>query len=1358
MKPTSNETFQKEWRFAAALFSLVVLLSFSITPTLAQLKKAKRITAVRLGTATEGSRVSIHSDSGLNDYEAFRRGDRFFVKIPSASFLSSQPLFRGAGFQEILVQEIGDTVVISFWLQPGASANVEQRGTKLDVVFSVFAGVATRNATAPTSGEERQRWIGPVGGQTAEVSRQGLVSAIEPAVNDVRPRLDRAGAAAEVTTPTAKSTDTEVRSTEHVSTRTEQSPAIDSQEIAGQVGVPTAQSPTGARSTSPAQDSNSSSDNRSNWERRRDVTIQWVKNNWVISGSISFLLMTFAVWLAAHRRSPADRLKTAKASNEPLQPIDGTTSDRYAESVSLFNEDMPTDAPVSMQDITDESITEIPSSASPDITQNTLPTAPTVESVSFFSEATALNSEQLFTNVSKNDQLDAELQRLFAGEDYDSTLIGTRDLVLRKEVVAALLAAIASHDVRQHQPARQAFIDHGYLDEVTAELRTAESAADRAAAARKLGVIGSLQANQSLLAGLSDSAPEVRLASVEALGKVGDRSALPALNDLLVLETSELVPEHVIRQAINSITLNETRSSVPERPTLRVVENPKLSAQEEAEGEFIEFVDQFELTETVTEVESVSSSDYRLETIDTEFAAEEERLLQEEEGLRRAAEELEQRRLEAEAARKKAEEEARLKAESEAQLRAEVEARIRAEEEARRRAMEEAARRQAEEEARILAEQAERNRAEEEARLRAEEEARFQMEAQTLRRAAEELARKRAEAEAARKLAEEEARRRQEEEARRKLEEERRLRAVEEARLQAEAEARRKQEEEERARAEAEALRLAEEARRQAEAEALQQAIAEARRIAEEERRRKAEEEARLQAEEQKRLEEERAAQEAYELRVAEEQRLREEQEALAIAAAELARRRAEIEETRRKAEEEARQLAETRERMRAEEEATRRRLAEERERIEAETQLRIAEELKRLEEARRLAEEQQRNLEEEARRQEQEEQERLSALEALRAKAEQEARRRAEQEQRIRAEIEALRRAEEEQRQRIEVETQRRAEAEARSRVEEEKRRLEAEARLQAEEEAQRLAAEARLRVEEESLRRAEAEAQEARLRAEEAARLLTEAGAQRVAETQAGGEESDIAQVSDQTSWIDAAVDNLQAPAVAEAENMAEQSFNQIEISGSSQATSEVVEQKTVPVELLSKLESQQPSERAAALMDLARIGGDENFEHITKAFDDSSDDVRDAAVRALYALHSDRAASFTRALREGSPERRRRIGTALATSGLAADAISNLTGESREKTYDAFSLLFLMAKAGEVQPLMKAIEDYPNIEVRLAVVKLLALSGQPEIVPAFRRLAVRGSLPSEVRSAVMEAIYQISSQTRETTPSAA
>jgi HEAT repeat protein len=187
---------------------------------------------------------------------------------------------------------------------------------------------------------------------------------------------------------------------------------------------------------------------------------------------------------------------------------------------------------------------------------------------------------------------------------------------------------------------------------------------------------------------------------------------------------------------------------------------------------------------------------------------------------------------------------------------------------------------------------------------------------------------------------------------------------------------------------------------------------------------------------------------------------------------------------------------------------------------------------------------------------------------------------------------------------------------------------------------------------------------------------------------------------------------------------------------------------ELSTVPASIQQRLASRNPAERAAAIVELSHVDTDEAFQQICAGFDDSSQEVRNAAARALYELRADRAESFTRALREATPERRREIGVAISGSGLAGESISQLTGESREKTYEAFSLLFLMAKAGEVQPLVRAIEAHPSSEVRLAVVKLLALSGQKEILPAFRRLAVRGSLPTEVRSAVMEAIYQISS----------
>jgi hypothetical protein len=187
-------------------------------------------------------------------------------------------------------------------------------------------------------------------------------------------------------------------------------------------------------------------------------------------------------------------------------------------------------------------------------------------------------------------------------------------------------------------------------------------------------------------------------------------------------------------------------------------------------------------------------------------------------------------------------------------------------------------------------------------------------------------------------------------------------------------------------------------------------------------------------------------------------------------------------------------------------------------------------------------------------------------------------------------------------------------------------------------------------------------------------------------------------------------------------------------------------------VSAEIMARLQSSDSSNRAAALVDLAEAGGEESFTLITKSFDDPSVEVRNAAARALYSLNPEMANTFTRALREASPERRRKIGSAIAASGLAANAINSLTGEGRDRTYDAFSILFLMAKAGEVQPLMQAIAKHQNKEVRLTAVKLLALSNQYQVLPALRNMAARDPLPPEVHTAVMEAIYLLSNQSRE------
>ena len=181
-------------------------------------------------------------------------------------------------------------------------------------------------------------------------------------------------------------------------------------------------------------------------------------------------------------------------------------------------------------------------------------------------------------------------------------------------------------------------------------------------------------------------------------------------------------------------------------------------------------------------------------------------------------------------------------------------------------------------------------------------------------------------------------------------------------------------------------------------------------------------------------------------------------------------------------------------------------------------------------------------------------------------------------------------------------------------------------------------------------------------------------------------------------------------------------------------------------------AELAKRRMQREVAAMSQLATVSQENSLQVITESLEDSSKEVRNEAVRALYRVNPEFAASFfNSALREGPAIRRRMIGSALAGSGLVADAIEDLKSGSRQNVYNTISLLFLVAKAGEVQPLLNLLEGHPSIELRLALIELLALSGECAIVPALRRLAVQRSLPPEVRSAVMEAIYQISTQPR-------
>ncbi len=519
-----------------------------------------------------------------------------------------------------------------------------------------------------------------------------------------------------------------------------------------------------------------------------------------------------------------------------------------------------------------------------------------------------------------------------------------------------------------------------------------------------------------------------------------------------------------------------------------------------------------------------------------------------------------------------------------------------------------------------------------------------------------------------------------------------------------------------RARDEAEEIHLESLARLHSEEEALRRAVTRysLRRTELEAERQKHETETR-------KLDEERAqisaavlarSSETARLRSEAEEKLRLEQEQLAVQESELARLtealalgRAELESARRNAEEDARRLAEARARMDQEREASQQ---AERERLLLEAQMfeRAEAERRLLEEIRARADEQQRQLELNARQRQERESERMGELETLKIAAQSSLQLYSEREQLLKEEVDSIRAAEQAVLARItEFEASRVAASETHQRMLEKLKRVEEEASARAAEESQartdlerrikeesdnlrRLEIEHRLHIDEEVARRVEAEKRlqetKNRYQAEQAARIKAEL-------------QFEVWNEPVKTVDVDQENDGTEPEAEAEVES-------------------------TVPVYQVGNLSSPDARLRADAVTALARLGSQDSYDLICNCFDDESPLVRNAAARAMLTIEPHRPVEpFTRAIKEATAERRARIGAAISESGLAAQSINALSAEDREDTYNGLCLLFAMAKAGEVDPLVHAIETHTDAEVRLAAIRLLKLSGKEELASA-------------------------------------
>jgi HEAT repeat protein len=167
---------------------------------------------------------------------------------------------------------------------------------------------------------------------------------------------------------------------------------------------------------------------------------------------------------------------------------------------------------------------------------------------------------------------------------------------------------------------------------------------------------------------------------------------------------------------------------------------------------------------------------------------------------------------------------------------------------------------------------------------------------------------------------------------------------------------------------------------------------------------------------------------------------------------------------------------------------------------------------------------------------------------------------------------------------------------------------------------------------------------------------------------------------------------------------------------------------------------------SVRVAAVSSLCAIDHESVFAPVLIALADDAREVRAAAARSLSRLSFDRADAYVRVQETSDAETLREVARSCIKAGIAKQAIDRLASEDRRQAYEAFSLLSILAKSNQTEPILEAIASHPEINVQLAATRLLGLAGRPEVAAQLRQLVVRDGLPEKVRTAILEVVYKM------------
>ena len=183
----------------------------------------------------------------------------------------------------------------------------------------------------------------------------------------------------------------------------------------------------------------------------------------------------------------------------------------------------------------------------------------------------------------------------------------------------------------------------------------------------------------------------------------------------------------------------------------------------------------------------------------------------------------------------------------------------------------------------------------------------------------------------------------------------------------------------------------------------------------------------------------------------------------------------------------------------------------------------------------------------------------------------------------------------------------------------------------------------------------------------------------------------------------------------------------------------------QRAVSALCAAALHDADPSVRSAAVTALGAIDHESVFAPVLISLADETRDVRAAPETARPPARG----SYTRVMQTADKNTLQEFAKACVKTGIVSQAADRLDGEDRRQAHEAASLFSVLAKAGELQPIVDLIKTHKDNRVRLAAIHTLQNADAVQAAAVARDVVAVEGLPEVVRTSVLEFLYKLDNE---------